>query len=612
MLRLIIFVLLFSLSSLYSTDFKAQKNSEPPFVLKTKNIGGRDYFSLKEIQKKIFKNGKIINNSTIVENDLKIFTSQSSFYISAENAQGAEIAQLSAPALLSEGELYIPALSFLNALEALRIFETKIEEYSVKILTLKSESDIHNDAPKVQEDKAKPKFVDMNKEKKAQENKKAIEKEIERTQNVETDKEDYKNFYTLPKNLIRKEIKKIDDENESINELYIEESPSIASTEVFSFASPSNIENVYIVRDKNSCELRIKSRNDIEKFFPAELNGMKMTITLPNAILSKSFSPSDIKPIQPIKHISITKVKSSLALNVDLSEKVTNSDVKRRSANEIAYSLTLGKSKKIEVEKEEDSKDNENDLALLDKKKASDKNKKKWDLDVIALDAGHGGKDGGALGVSGYKEKDFTLKIVLLVKEKLKDILPKTKVILTRSSDVFVELYRRTQIANENKCKLFISVHANSMPTKPNKANGFETYILKTGRNDDAIRVADKENSVIKYEKKLSNYKELSPDQLIIATMAQASFVKFSEKFANIMQKQAPAKTGLFNRGVNQAGFFVLVGASMPNALIEAGFLSNSKEEKYLSSKEGQEKIAESIAQAIKKYADSYKEAMEK
>jgi len=159
--------------------------------------------------------------------------------------------------------------------------------------------------------------------------------------------------------------------------------------------------------------------------------------------------------------------------------------------------------------------------------------------------------------------------------------MPGTKVIMTRDDDTFIELYRRGQIANKSNGKLFISIHLNSMPKKPWPSNGFESYILRPGRNDDAVMVANKENSAIKFEKDKSRYKELTEEEMIIATVAQSAFVKLSELFARILQEEVDNKTSMVNRGVNQAGFYVLVGASMPNVLFEGDFYQMKMMKKF-------------------------------
>ncbi len=230
----------------------------------------------------------------------------------------------------------------------------------------------------------------------------------------------------------------------------------------------------------------------------------------------------------------------------------------------------------------------------------------KWLLDVIVLDAGHGGIDAGAMGVNNVAEKTVTLAIAKKVKALIVETMPNTRVVMTREDDSFKELFKRTQIANESKGKLFVSIHCNSMPTKPHPANGCETYILRPGRNADAARVAARENASIQYERSTKRYDGMNEEQLIIATMAQRSFVRFSEELARSVQREVHKGTGLSNRGVSQAGFYVLVGASMPNILFETAFLSNTKDAAYISSSIGQQETAEAIVKAIVAYAEVY------
>ncbi|MBL7998832.1 MAG: N-acetylmuramoyl-L-alanine amidase [Candidatus Kapabacteria bacterium] len=232
--------------------------------------------------------------------------------------------------------------------------------------------------------------------------------------------------------------------------------------------------------------------------------------------------------------------------------------------------------------------------------------KKKWTLDCIVLDAGHGGKDNGAESITGVYEKDVALSIVLKLRDEIKRRYPSLKVVLTRSSDTFVELDKRGEIANAAGGKLFISIHCNSMPSKPHPAHGFETYILSPAKTDNAIAVATAENAVVKLEDKSERYQKYDDDQLIIATLAQHTFVTMSEKFAGLVQKSLNATTTMTNRGVNQAGFIVLIGASMPSVLIETGFLSNSQDEKVLTTSTGRASIAKGISNAIGSFLSAY------
>jgi N-acetylmuramoyl-L-alanine amidase len=241
-----------------------------------------------------------------------------------------------------------------------------------------------------------------------------------------------------------------------------------------------------------------------------------------------------------------------------------------------------------------------------------DVRRKRWRLDVIVLDAGHGGKDWGALGVTGVREKDVTLGVSLklgtLIQKSLKDV----KVIYTRKDDRFVQLDKRGQIANESGGKLFISIHANSLKRKPSPTRGFEVYLLRPGRTEEAIAIAERENSVIQLEEGYENrYKELTDENFILVTMAQSAHMKASEQFADLVQNELDSRTTLPNRGVKQAGFFVLVGASMPNVLIETAYISNRDDERIVRSESGQQKIAEAIFRAVKRYKEEYEKLLD-
>lgn len=227
-------------------------------------------------------------------------------------------------------------------------------------------------------------------------------------------------------------------------------------------------------------------------------------------------------------------------------------------------------------------------------------------LDVIVIDPGHGGKDAGAVGPGGYYEKKATLAIGLKLGKLIERELEGVKVVFTRKDDRFVELYKRGQIANKHKGKLFISIHCNSTPQKPSKATGFETYILRPGKTDAAIKVAARENAVVKMESDEKRYASLSDIDFILTSMSRSQDVRYSEKFASLVQQELDKQLDIKNKGVSQAGFLVLVGASMPNVLIETGFISNPTEEDLLKSSLGQLSYARGILEAIKKYKAHY------
>jgi N-acetylmuramoyl-L-alanine amidase len=240
-----------------------------------------------------------------------------------------------------------------------------------------------------------------------------------------------------------------------------------------------------------------------------------------------------------------------------------------------------------------------------------DDQRRRWGLDAIVLDAGHGGHDPGTIGVTGVREKNVALGIVLKLGKLLEKAYPSLKVVYTRKTDKFIELDRRGKIANEAGGKLFISVHCNALARKPSSMRGFEVYLLRPGKTDDAIAIAERENSVIELEEGYEErYQQLNEENFILVTMAQSAYVKASEVFADLAQKQLAAKTKLPNRGVKQAGFYVLVGTAMPNVLVETAYLSNRDDERFLSSEAGQKKVAEALFQAIQKYKGEYEKLL--
>ncbi len=234
--------------------------------------------------------------------------------------------------------------------------------------------------------------------------------------------------------------------------------------------------------------------------------------------------------------------------------------------------------------------------------------RQRWQLDAVVLDAGHGGKDGGTVGKKGTREKDIVLDITKrlgLLLEKKTNI----NVVYTREEDVFIPLWKRTKIANENNGKMFVSIHCNSNPNRT--ARGFETYLLRPGKSDDAIELAHRENAVIKMEEHGGEkYKELTGENLIMATMAQSMFMKESEELASLVQDELSHRLSSPNRGVKQAGFVVLIGASMPNILVETGFLSNPTEESRMKQAKYRQIIAEGIFNAIIKFRTNREELL--
>lgn len=217
---------------------------------------------------------------------------------------------------------------------------------------------------------------------------------------------------------------------------------------------------------------------------------------------------------------------------------------------------------------------------------------------VVVLDAGHGGHDPGAIGFGG-REKDITLSVVKKLGSMIKQSHPEVKVLYTRSRDVFVGLQARADFANKHKASLFISVHVNSASPS---ATGTETYVLGLGKQGNNFSVAIRENKAMLLEKDYkTTYRGFDPtsvESYIMFDLMQEAYLERSIDFANLVQKQYK-KTGRTSRGVRQDIFWVLSQSAMPSVLTEIGFISNSKEAKYLLSESGQTDIARSIARAF-------------
>ena len=218
---------------------------------------------------------------------------------------------------------------------------------------------------------------------------------------------------------------------------------------------------------------------------------------------------------------------------------------------------------------------------------------------TIVLDPGHGGKEVGALGGNGLMEKDLTLAICRQLADSL---AAKTgaRVVLTRNDDELVSLEQRTAIANQYKADLFLSVHLNAAVVKD--AKGSETYFLSLEASDElARRAAETENASAGAAANAA-----SDLNLILWDLAQQAYLDESSRFAQAIQEEMNAATGVANRGVKQAPFKVLVGATMPAALVEVGFITNPEEEKKLLSSEFQKLMVDAITRAVVRYKTDY------
>ena len=224
---------------------------------------------------------------------------------------------------------------------------------------------------------------------------------------------------------------------------------------------------------------------------------------------------------------------------------------------------------------------------------------------TVVIDAGHGGKDPGAVGKRA-KEKDIALDIALKVGAYIEENIPDVKVIYTRKEDVYVELWKRAEIANKAEADLFISIHVNAIQ-KPS-VQGTLTLVLGQHRADENLDVAMRENSVIMleedYEITYECFDPTSTESYIMFTLMQKTYFKQSIEFGDFVQHQFRERAQRKDLGVREQGLLVLAQTSMPGVLVETGFISNPEEEQYLMSTYGQEIIASAIYRGFKEYKE--------
>ena len=224
---------------------------------------------------------------------------------------------------------------------------------------------------------------------------------------------------------------------------------------------------------------------------------------------------------------------------------------------------------------------------------------------IVVIDAGHGGKDPGNTG-NGYLEKRIALNISLQLGKILKKVND-IEVIYTRTSDKFVNLFERANIANKSNANLFISIHCDSHNSQ---AYGAGTFVLGLHANARNFEVAKKENSVIFYEEDYINqydgFDPNNPESLIGLTLMQEEYLDQSIVAASYIQNSFVQNLKRKNRNVKQAGFIVLKYTYMPSVLIETGFLTNKNEGKYLNSLNGQKEMSNAISKAIIKYKNDF------
>lgn len=228
---------------------------------------------------------------------------------------------------------------------------------------------------------------------------------------------------------------------------------------------------------------------------------------------------------------------------------------------------------------------------------------------TLVIDAGHGGKDPGAIGRRGTKEKHINLSVAKSFGRAVANRYPEIKIIYTRSKDVFIPLNQRAKIANQAKADLFISIHTNA--SKNRSARGCETFTLGAGSSAEALAAAKYENEVIlkeeNFEATYNGFNPSSTESYIIFELLRGHDMEKSVSCAEHIQNRMVTRSKLHNRGVSSAGFLVLHQTAMPSILIELGFISNSTEEKMLASSSGQEKLVKGIFEGFCNYYEEYK-----
>ena len=225
---------------------------------------------------------------------------------------------------------------------------------------------------------------------------------------------------------------------------------------------------------------------------------------------------------------------------------------------------------------------------------------------VIVIDAGHGGHDAGARGVADY-EKNITLDVSKRLAELIKKNHKDVKVVLTRDTDIFLELWERTRISNDNHANLFVSIHCNSADNK--SATGTETFVMGLKRSNETDEVSKRENSVVFLEKDQERYEKFNPNDpeaVIAFEIMNAAYKEQSIRFADLVEKGFVNRDFRKSRGVKQANFHVLRGNASPSVLVELGFISNYDEGTFLASDEGKDKTTTTIYEALKQFKKEY------
>ncbi len=362
----------------------------------------------------------------------------------------------------------------------------------------------------------------------------------------------------------------------------------------------------------------------------------KKTIMVENAILTRirvgQFDPTTVRVVFDLDNYGQYRLftltnPNRIIVDIFVSKGGANQGNEEQAAKKSKESLQKEPLNEPAVEKSEDkssgkqtdkpSEESKKEIARGGKPDHSDSahNKETKRIEPafakkrIVIDPGHGGHDPGAIGKAGMKEKHIVLDVAIRLAKLLRDKYH-YEVFLTRSKDVFISLEERTAIANSKAADLFVSVHANANNTPSIK--GIETYFLNFTDDKEALRVAARENAI-----SITKMKQVQSELgVILASLARESKRDESLRLSHFIQKSIVSNLndkfgGVVDNGVRQALFYVLVGASMPSALVEISYLTNAQEEKLLKTNAYKEELAASIARGIGQYVSTLPDAPE-
>lgn len=519
-------------------------------------IGKNSYIQLADFATRIFPGGSynVYSHEILFKNETLRFA-PTSFFVSRFNNYEENVAQMPLPAITIRNMVYVPMPHVFTILETLKLFTVDVFPENIILGHIAQRKNNISDVSDISE--APIRIAQTGKP-----------QEESVHSSLQENNDNRRGVYKLPSDLTMPSKDKL---------LYAENTIQQRPAAIVPL-----IQSISFSRSENSLVCIIQADKTIPSFQKPEIiQGTSIKFRIPSAAFS--LKPKDIVFPKEIEAVQTEIIRDIAVITIVLKKNIQDVQAARAGNSTLNLTIPLQYSTPLSLSS--------------DKKQFH-----------IIVDPGHGGEDVGAIGVSGIYEKEITLAIAKKAKRIIEEFVPDATVHLTRDKDVFIGLKQRTEFANKHQGTLFISIHCNAAPSKPHPANGFEVYVLRPGKTKDAIRVAERENASLALEKNKESQKKLTEEQLILATMAQSAFMKLSDKYAATLQRKIKKKSALADRGIAQAGFYVLVGASMPNILLETAFITNDRDEQYIASEKGQNEMAEAIAESVKDYISSIKE----